>query len=707
MPVLTDALSALFAPHRIALVGASDKPGCAGTLFWHNLQSFPGEVVPVTTSAATVSGVRAFSSLRAVPAPIDLAVVCVPAAAVPGVIRDAGAAGVPVAVVVTGGFTETGPAGRLLQDEAVAAARAGGVRLVGPNSLGVQNCDLPMNASMARRLPPGGGGITLVTQSGAYGMAVESVGRDEGTRFAKVLSVGNKADISDAELLRHLGQDPASRTLCFFCESIPDGRGFIDVAAAVTPDKPIIVTRTGRSAAGARAAVSHTGALASDDRLWRAAFASAGILSARSGLEMLDAARALDGQPLLAGSRVAVVTNSGGTGVELADLLGDEGLQVPALSPALCSQLRTFLPAHAGVDNPVDLTTVWSRYAELYPRVLDLLARSGEVDVVVPVLLQRAATDPAVVQAVADAVRRLRVDSVEVGVYVCWVTSRAEREHAGPLAAAGVPCFDWPERTARAVGHAVRYGAARVATRARPEVPRRPSGPRTLTRGLLPAGEAEALLRRSGIPVVQTEVARSADEAVAAVAAMLATATTGGTAVVKVLHPDVVHKTDVDGVRTGLFREKEVRAAASQLLALAPGAQILVQPELAGVPVAVGAVRDPELGPMVMVGLGGVHVELLDDVAFGLAPLSDDAARDLVLGLRGAPLLTGSRGSTPVDVAALVRVLCAVGDLIASVPEILELDLNPVLVSFTAAVAVDWRVRTETSPAQDEELSLV
>ena len=700
MRVLTDALSALFAPRRIALVGASDKPGRAGTLFWHNLAGFAGEVVPVTSSAATVSGVRTYPSLGEVPGPIDLAVVCVPAAGVPGVIRDAGVAGIPVAVVVSGGFAETGPAGALLQAEALAAARAGGVRLVGPNSLGVQNCDLPMNASMARRLPDGGGGITLVTQSGAYGMAVESVGRDEGTRFAKVLSVGNKADISDAELLRHLGQDPASRTLCFFCESIPDGRDFIDAATAVTPDKPIIVTRTGRSAAGARAAVCHTGALAGDDRLWRAAFAAAGILLARSGLEMLDAARALDGQPVPAGHRVAVLTNSGGTGVELADLLADEGLHVPQLSLGLRRQLRTLLPAHAGVDNPVDLTTVWSRYAELYPQVLDLHARSGEVDVDVPVLLQRAATDPAVVHAVADATRRLRADAVGVGVYVCWVTSRAEREYAEPLAAAGVPCFDWPERTARAVGHAVRYGTARVSTRARPDAPPRPEGIHALAEGVLPAGAAEELLRRCGIALAETLVARSADEAVAVVAAVVGS---GGSAVAKVLHPDLVHKTDVDGVRVGLSHEEEVRTAARHILALAPGAEILVQPELTGVPVAVGAVRDSELGPMVMVGLGGVHVELLDDVAFGLAPLSEDAARDLVLGLRGAPLLTGSRGSAPVNLAALVRLLRAVGDLVASVPEIIELDLNPVLVSATAAVAVDWRVRTEISSAQDEE----
>lgn len=696
--MLTDALSAVFEPRRIALVGASEQPGRMGSVFWHNLESFPGEVVPVTQSAETVFGRPSYRSLRDVEGEIDLAVVIVPAAAVPAVIRDAGTKGVPAAVIISGGFAEAGPAGAALQEEVMHAARQGGVRVVGPNCFGVQNCDLPLNASFAQGLPPGGGGITLVTQSGAYGMAIFAVGLDEGTRFAKIYAAGNKADITDAELLGYLGADPASRTLCFFLESLPDGRAFVDTArsGSATPNKPVIVARTGRSPAGSRAAISHTAALAGDQQIWQAAFDQAGVVVARSGLEMLDAARALDTQPVPAGARIAVITNSGGTGVELADLLTEEGLDVPELSPALQDELRAVLPAYASAVNPVDMTPIWSRYAELYPLLIDRLARSGEVDVVVPVLLQRSATDEAAVAAVRDAVGRLRADDVGVPVYVCWVTPRSARHHAEVLQQAGVPCFDWPERTARAVRHAVRHGEARNRPRTPVRSPHRPAGLATLPTGMLDPETGARLLKQGGITVVETRTCDRADDAVAAATAL------GYPVVAKVAHPEFVHKTDVGGVRTGLPDETALRDAAESLLAVAPGARVLVQPEVAGVELVIGGLRDPQFGPLVMVGVGGTLVEVLGDVGFALAPLSADDAHRVLGGLRAQALLTGVRGSAPADVDALVGMITAVGDLVAAVPEITELDLNPVIVTPAGPVAVDWRIRIE-SPREPQE----
>ncbi len=443
-------------------------------------------------------------TLAAVDGDIDLAVVVVPAPAAPGVIRDAAAKGVPAAIVIAGGFAESGPDGARLQDELVAAARTGGVRIVGPNCFGVQNCDLPLNASMASGAPPGGGGITLVTQSGAYGMAIHTLGLDEQTRFAKVYAAGNKADIGDAELVRYLGADPASRTLCFFVESLPDGRAFYEAARAVTRTKPVIVAKTGRSAAGVRATRSHTAALAGSERIWRAAVDQAGMILARSGLEMMDTARALDAQPVPARPRVGIVTNSGGTGVELSDLLADEGLDVPELSAGLQDELWALLPPFASPRNPVDMTPVWSRFTELYPLLVERLARSGEVDAVVPVLLQRAAVDERVAIAVRDAVARLRADGVPVPVYVWWVAPRSARTNADLLQDAGVPCFEWPERTARALGHAARYARVRVRT----DSPRvlADRNPRTVTLpdGLLEPEVGADLLRAAGIPVVES-----------------------------------------------------------------------------------------------------------------------------------------------------------------------------------------------------------
>ena len=686
MPMLS-GLDAVFAPRRVALVGASERPGTMGELFWRNLASFPGEAVPVTPSRPSVGGVKAYPSLASVDGEVDLAIVVVHAAEVPGVIRDAGVKGVPAALVISGGFAETGAQGAALQSEVVAIARAGGVRIVGPNCFGVQNCDLPLNASMATGLPPGGGGITLATQSGSYGMAIHTLGLDERTRFAKVYAIGNKADIGDAELLRYLVTDPASRTLCFFLESLPDGREFCDAARmAAAAGKPVIVARTGRTPAGIRAAQSHTAALAGSARIWRAALEQAGVLVARSGLEMLDAARALDAQPPPAGNRIAVVTNSGGTGVELADLLADEGLAVPELSAALQDKLRPVLPKFASAANPVDITPVWRRFAELYPRVVDELAHSGEVDAIVPVLLQRAAVDEAVAAGLRDAVTRLRCAGVGIPVYVCWVAPRSARANADLLQEAGVPCFEWPERTARAVGHAVRFGAASPRpTAPSPAVPRPVASDDLPTRHLDPDQGAN-LLRTAGIATAESMTCTGASDAVAAAQRI------GYPVVCKVVHPDLVHRSNAGGVRLNLDGPDAVRAAAHALLNLVDGARVQVQPQLVGVEVAVGGLRDAQFGPIVMIGLGGIWIEVIGDVVFGLAPLAPGEAHRLIAGLRGYAVLTGARGGEPVDLDALAAAVSAVGNLLVARPEVVDLDLNPLLATSRAAVAVDWRI---------------
>ena len=392
-------------------------------------------------------------------------------------------------VVLSAGFAETGPAGAKLQAEAVAVARSGGVRLVGPNCFGVQNADLPLNASISAGAPRGGGGVSIVTQSGSYGMAVQALGRDEGLRVAKVFAAGNKADITDAELLGYLREDPATSVICLLLESITDARGFFAEACRTTPVKPVIAVVHGRTGAGQRAAVSHTAALATDDAVRDAALRQAGVARVRTGLQALDAARALSGQPMPRGPRVAVVTNSGGTGVELADLLADEGLELPELGGPLQDELRALLPGYASAGNPVDMTPTWRQFTTLYPATIEMLARSGEIDVVVPVLLQRSASAE-VAAAVRDAVARLRDDGVPVPVYVCWVAPRAADAHASLLQEAGVPCFPWPERTARAVGVAVRCGmqAARPSRAAWPPSVAVGTGPHGVAVGTGPHG---------------------------------------------------------------------------------------------------------------------------------------------------------------------------------------------------------------------------
>ena len=665
------------------MVGASVKQGSPGNVVWRNLSTFPGEVVPVTPSSRDVDGVTAFATLRDVPGAIDLAVVAVPAAAVLDVVRDAAAAGVGACVIVSAGFAEIGEEGRHLQNEMVRVAREANVLLVGPNCLGVQNCDVPLNASLSAGTATGGGGISVITQSGSYAMALHALSEDEGVHFAVAYSSGNRCDIDDAEVVDHLRNDTRTDVVCAFVESLGNGQLFIDVARRTTPVKPVIVTAVGRSEAGARAAASHTAALASNRRAWDDVLASAGVTVARSGLDMLDAARVLHSQPIPKGARAAIITNSGGTGTELADLLADEGVVVPELSPGLREQLDALLPGYASSANPVDITPVWSRFAELYPAVCELLARSGEVDLVVPVLLHRSAESHEVADGLVAAMRALRADGVAVPIYVCWVARRSAWPIAAQLQQEGIPCLEWPARTARAIGHAVRYG----------EVQRRAGlifdtpPPAELPADVGVNAEATAeFLRMHGIPVVHTVLAATIDAAVAAAESV------GYPVVAKVDHPDLLHKSDVGGVRLALESADEVRAAAADLMALAPHARVLIQPQLGGRELVVGGLREPTLGPIVAFGLGGVLVEVLDDVSFAAAPLSARGAEYVVNRSRASVLLDGVRGGVAVDREAVARVVESTAMLMARFPQIVELDLNPMLATAEGVVVVDARL---------------
>lgn len=684
------SLNAVFEPDRVALVGASAEPGSMGALLWENLAGFDGEVVPVSRSAGSVGGVPAYRSLADVEGPIDLVVVAVPAAAVPEVARQAADKGVGAMVVLSGGFAETGAAGAELQAELARAA--GATRVVGPNCFGVQNAARGLNASIAATPDGRPGGIALVTQSGAYGMALHAMAADEQLGFGKILATGNQVDVADHEVVDHLGADPATEVVCLFAESVADGEALAAVIRATTPHKPVIVAKTGRSAAGARAARSHTGSLATDDVVFRAAMRQAGAVLARSGLEMLDTARLLAGQPLPGGRRAAIVTNSGGTGVELADLLADEGVGVPELSAELQGLLADGLPALASARNPVDMTPVWGRFAELYPWLVDVLARSGEVDIVVPVLVQRAAEDEATLHALRDAVEKLGADGIDVPVCCCWVGRHRARPAAGILQAAGVPCLEWPERTARAVGHAVRYARTRaeLVPAAAPPAP----GPR-LGPGSLDPVVASTLLAGFGIAVVETVRCDSEQDVVAAGRRI------GGPVVVKAADPTIAHRTDRTGVVVGVVGDESLAAAYEHLSRLGPS--VLVQPLVAGVEMAVGGLADPDFGPVVMVATGGTAMEVLDDTAFALAPVGADEALALIRGLAGAPLLSGWRGAEPADVDALAAVVVGVSRMLASHREVIEIDLNPVLVSGKGAVAVDWKVTVGDTPGGGEE----
>ena len=677
------SLDSLFNPSRVAVVGASDRPGKVGTVVWRNLSSFDGETIPVTRSSDMVGGVRAFPSLAEIDKHVDLVVAVVPSHATPEVASQAAAKGVGAMVVLAGGFAETGHEGAELQAELVEAA--GRVRIVGPNCFGIQNMARGLNASITPAGSHEPGGIALVTQSGAYGMAIHAMAPDEHLRFGKVYSSGNKADIGDHEAIRYLHADPDTHIICLLAESVTDGAELTASIRKATPTTPVIVAKTGRSEAGARAARSHTGSLGTDDAIFRAAMHQAGAITVRTGLEMLDVARLLAGQPLPGGNRAAIITNSGGTGVELVDLLATDGVDVPELSEGLQARIAERIPAFASARNPVDMTPIWPRFAELYPWLVDTLARSGEVDLVIPVLLQRAAMDEATVAGIRDAVARLRSDRIDVPVYCCWVAPRAERFKADVLQAAGIPCLEWPEPTARAIGHAVRYATNRHRIVPRPELP----SPRRmeLPGGPIPSAQAADVLAGFGIATVESRTCHDESEALSAAAAL------GGRVVMKTAEPAIEHRADVGGVHVGLSTRQEVAAAYRDLSRL--GSAVLVQPQLTGVEMVVGGLRDPAFGPVVMTGLGGTVVELLQDVTFALAPVTGEEAVRMIEQLRGFPLLCGYRGRPRASIEQLAGVITSSARLMATHADISEIDLNPVMVTESEAVAVDWKMYVE------------
>jgi len=393
-------------------------------------------------------------------------------------------------------------------------------------------------------------------------------------------------------------------------------------------------------------------------------------------------------QPLPRGARAAIITNSGGVGVELADMLEDEGVAVPELSLGLRNRIAERLPPIGSARNPVDMTPIWSRFAELYPWLTETLARSGEVDLVIPVLLQRAAMDEATLVGLRDTVAELRAAGNQIPVYCCWVTPRDGRAMATMLQSVGIPCLEWPERVARAVGHAVRYAASRSGIN--PPVRVDPSAPFGLADGPVPATEAAGILAGYGISTVESALCATADEALAAAERL------AGPVVVKTAVPSVAHRAEVDGVRMDLSTGDDVRDAYGDLSAL--GAEVLVQRRLEGVELAVGAVRDPVFGPVVMAGMGGTLVELLEDVAFALAPVGKEEAIRMLESLKGFPLLAGYRGRPAVDLDTLGEAIAGASRLAAEHPELSEVDLNPVMATGTGAVAVDWKLYVSHPP---------
>jgi acetate---CoA ligase (ADP-forming) len=702
-PVWADAatgIDAILRPRSIAVIGASRSAQTIGHQILRNLLSYgyAGPVYPVNPTARAVASVRAYPSVADVPDAIDLAVIAVPKQHVAEVAAACAESGVRGLVVISAGFREVGPDGAELERELVDIVRSNDMRMVGPNCMGVLNTEpgLTMNATFAPTMPPHGHAAFL-SQSGALGLGVLDYANEYGIGIAQFVSIGNKPDVSGNDLLLYWEHDPTIGVILMYVESFGNPRNFMEIASRVTRRKPIIALKAGRSGVGARAASSHTGALAASDNAVDALLAQAGVLRAGSIQELFDMAMAFGTQPLPRSRRTAVLTNSGGPGILAADAMEAAGLELVDLDCDTVDALRPHFPAEASIRNPLDM--IASATPAGYRRALEALLGDANVDSVlsifVPPLGVRQEDVAEAIVAASPAGRQKPVFTVLMG-RDGLAAGRAE------LNAAGIPAYIFPESAARAMAALCRYGERLQRPRrraARHRVDRAAAarvlaGARAQGRSRLDELEALELLAAYGIPVASPALARTRDEA-GAIASR-----TAGPVALKVVSPEIVHKSDVGGVIVGITGEDPARAAFDEIVANVQRARgdaridgVLVQPHVrGGTETIVGLVRDPAFGPIVMFGLGGIFVEAMGDVSFRLAPIDAVDASDMIDALRGAPILGGMRGRPAADRAALVDVLLRVAQLGMDLDDIVELDINPLVAGATGVVAVDARM---------------
>ena len=705
-PPLPD-LSALLRPRSVAVIGASGRRGTIGAEIFHNLVAagFTGPVYPVHPTALSIQSVRAWPDIRSIPDPVDLAVLVVPQREVLAVVDACLEHGVKGLLVITAGFKEVGPEGAALELEIARRVRAAGARMVGPNCLGIVTTDpdTRLDATFAPTFPPEGT-VSVASQSGALGVAMLEYARELNIGIRDFVSIGNKADVSGNDLLVWWGEDARTQVILLYLESFGNPRRFRDIAAVVGRKKPIVAVKSGRSARGHLAASSHTGSLAGADAAVGALVADTGLLRVDTVEELFDMAAFLAHQPIPQGRRVGILTNAGGPGILATDACEALGLHVDDLPPEVGAELRTFLPAAASVKNPVDM--IASANAEQFARAARVILSCDAVDALIVLFVPPVTTDAeSVGRGIAEGVA-----GIDKPVLSCFMGRHGVPEALTRLQAAHIPSYAFPETAARVLARAARYGEWLALPEGKPIVPMgmnltgaaaviADAHTRADAQGWLLPDDVNAVLAAIGVMLPETGYARTAGEAATLARHM------GFPVVLKLVADGVVHKTDVGGVRVDLRNESDVFAAWEEITAAIEahglGASMrggLVQAMVeGGVETIVGMTRDPAYGPLVMFGLGGVQVELLHDVQFRLAPLTDRSVHEIVRGIRGYPLLDGHRGAARADVPALEDLLLRVSALADACPDILELDLNPVQVLHAGkgCVAVDARIRCE------------
>ncbi len=692
-------LESFFSPQSVAIIGASRDPEKLGYAVLANLVNggYPGQLYPVNPKADEILGLKAYPSVLDIPAPVELAIIVIPYSLVPAALEQCGQKGVPAVVVISAGFREAGREGLERERELVGIAAKYGMRLIGPNCLGVIDTATPLNASFAAGMPQKGP-IAFMSQSGALGTAVLDMAMAGRIGFSRFVSLGNKADVNETDLLEAWADDPNSRVILIYVEGLPDGQKFIQVARKVTRHKPVVAIKSGVTASGSRAVSSHTGSLAGSEAAYKAAFRQAGVIRASSMEELFDCARAFAYQPPLRGDRIGIVTNAGGPGILATDALEHAGLLIPRLSPQTVRALTEYLPGAASAANPVDV--LGDALADRYQHAISLVLNDPGIDGLLVIVTPQAMTE---IEETAHVVGRMARQS-DKPVLACFMGEARIQAGIDILWQYGVPNYPFPERAAAAFAAMNTYRRERErpvyepepCTTCIPEV--RKLFDRVRAEGRVSIGDAEAwaVLEAYGFTVPKSRLAKTPDEAVKIAEEI------GYPVVMKIASPDILHKTDVGGVRLNLRTPDEVRDAFDLIVYRAgryvPGARIwgcqVQQMILGGREVLLGMSRDPQFGPLVAFGLGGIYVEALKDVAFRVAPFSREEAHEMIREIRSYPLLEGVRGEPPADHEALADALLRISRMVMDFPEIVELDINPLKVfeAGRGAIAIDMRL---------------
>ena len=692
-----------FNPKSVAMVGVSQHKGKVGYEILANMiaAGYEGEIFPVNPQADTIEGLKCYPDLLSIGQVPELVVIVVPARIVPAVMRQCAKIKVKSVIVITAGFKEVGKEGRELEEQVVQIAKRSGIRLIGPNCLGVIAPANKLNASFGGKLPAEGT-VGYLSQSGALLAAVLDMANASGIGFSRLVSVGNKADVDELDVLKAFGEDPHTKVIAGYLESIGDGSAFVSQAEAISHEKPILLMKPGGTQAGAKAAASHTGSLAGDDIAYECLFKRAGIIRCDSLKSQVDYIQAFANQPLPAGTRVAVITNAGGAGIMATDAIERRGLDFARLSNDTIAKLASNLPAAASLQNPVDV--LCDALAERYEFALSVALDDPDVDIALVLLTPQAMTDPT---AIAEGVVKISQRKPGKLILACFLGASRMEEGTRILREGKVPCYDSPETAVNTIKVVTEY----VRWRSRPKrivelfaVSRRKAETtieKHLRHGTCQIGEvaSKEILQAYGFTTPKASVATTPEQA-ASIAQKL-----GFPVVLKIWSPQIVHKTDVGGVKLGLESREQVMDAFDLMMYRIPRRMpdvevlgVLVQEMVTrGKEVILGMKREPQFGPLMMFGMGGTMVEVLKDVSFYLAPLTAEEALQMLVNTKTYQMLMGVRGEEGVDTGTIAEALQRLSQLATEFPQIKEVDINPYVVGpkGTAAIAVDARMTIE------------